>query len=397
MIRFRHPRPRSAPPFLAALSLPAVLLLAAALLGSCAPRPRAPALVSRSVTIVESPVVGDLSLLGAGGPGELLAVYSDPTNLSLVLAQLHIDPPAARPDSPQANATPVRSTYFERIADSPETGALFGNHVLLTRGERIDLFYHDLQSDGSGLTKWVHRAADEPHWWIDVLPPGGLLVAAVPDGAEGVRLVHQDRQTLNVTASAAPQVSDVLLRPFEAVSRGQPVEGDPEGSFTLYDRLSNRLYLLRVGPAGLQAQALRAGGQVHYARREEDRFVFLVYDRSRASLVLLEEAPVSGTYSARAVTPTEQTSIAYFGRIDGSRFYLFDEYDSSAEEDRRYSLAVLLPDSPRAASGYTKAVLAAWPRPLRAARVLQQGRFLHILCAQDGLRLISVELPGGGS
>jgi hypothetical protein len=339
--------------------------------------------------------VGDLSL--AQSSSQLLAVYTDPVTLSLVLTELTLPPSQGL----SCTVEPGPPTFFERISDGPEVGTLFGNHVLLARSGRLDLFYHDLQSDGRGLTKWVHRSAPDPDWWIDVLPLSGLLLAALPEDTDGVRLVYQIRQTVYVSRSSTPDHAEALLRPFDAAFRGQPVDCDPSGSFTLYDNITRQLYLFHDSPEGLSAQAIHPGGQVHYARLVGGRRVFLLYDRQKAALVALEEKDTPGQYSSYRVTPTEQTSMVYFGDLDGSRFYLFDEYDSTAPEERRYSLAILYPRpasyGPKARQSgatptYAKIVLAAAPRPIRPSRVVQADHCLFVLCAQDSLSLITVSL-----
>jgi hypothetical protein len=363
-----------------------ILLLLLLVTVSCSRQPNPPAAAARSFSLGQSASVGDLSL--AHSSSQLLAVYTNPTTLSLVLSEVALDDPKR----PSCTVEPGPTTHFERISDSAEVGALFGNHVLLARPARIDLFYHDLQADGRELTKWVHRSAPDPNWWIDVLPLSGLLLAALPDGSDGVRLVYQVQQTVYVSRSSAPEKREVLAAPFEAASRGQPVEDDPEGSFTLYDRLSKRIYLVADGPDGLSVRAVCAGGQLHFARLVNGRTVLMVYDRARAAIVVLEEQDTPGQYKSYRITPTEQTSIVYFGEHAGSRYYLFDEYDSTAPEERRYSLALLLAKHPGATPTYTKLVLAAAPRPLRACQVVQVDSCLFVLCARDTLSLIAVSL-----
>ena len=376
----------------AAIRLPLLLgaALASLLVSGCARRAERAESPYPLLTASKGPV-GSFFTLRAG-PQELHLLFPEAETLSLKMDILG----SGRDNQPME----VLDTQFlDRIQRTQELEPLFGNHFYALLGREQQVFYLDQEREDRWILKWLHRSDRTEAWTIDVLPPHGRILAAWSDPQGRMRLFLQSGEAL--LAGSSPRFSSFerVLEPFEAEGEASVLDGTGEAGFTVFNRLSGRLLLIRQEEGKALVRPLLRVGRIHHSWLAlQGTLAVLTYDPQRAELVAWRETVPGQGLQSLPVAPCRGTHSVFGFTTAAGDWYLFNEVLGGEAGERVHQVSLLSPG----ASGYRKLALLRSREPILRMQALREGGRLIVAFSQEVLRVLEVDLsrlepPSSGS
>ena len=354
--------------------------LAALLVSGCARRTERIESPFPLLTASNGPVGSFFSL--RAGPQEIHLLFPEIETLSLKMDILQ--------PGREKRALEVRETNFlDRIHRTQELEPLFGDHFYALSGREQQVFYLDQEKEDHWILKWLHRADRAEAWAIDVLPLQGRILAAWRDPRGRMRLFLQVGEALLAGSSPRFSTFEKILEPFAAEGEASTLDDTGGAGFTVFNRLSGRLLLIRQEEERTVVRSLLRVGRIHHAwRSPQGTLTVLAYDPQRAELIAWRETGPDGTFQPLPVAPCRGTHSVFGFTTAAGEWYLFNEVLGGEAGGRVHQISLLHPG----AAGYEKTALLRSREPILKVQALQEEGRLIVAFSQEALKVIEVDL-----
>jgi hypothetical protein len=320
----------------------------------------------------------------------MTVIYPALDALSLNLISAELDPDPLQPNI-------VETKYLDRISYSPDIDETFGQHLYLSDSGYHHVLYIDREDQENAVLKWLTRTDPDDSWWIDAFPGLSRPLSAIPESDGALRIVTSGEDSLFLyrllpggqpellasTAGSAP--------PIRVSGRVHAVLQGDSWSFSAYDQLSERLYLVHPRQSVFRIEPVYGSAEVHYTTIVDNRLLILLFDPVESTITLLERGVDQSSFEATPVTLSEDTHSVFLTSFNGNRLFLFDERIVERQQELLYQLSLLYPDPE--SGNYEKAVLLKGEEMIQSFTAGRTGDVLYVLyLREEKLTLLSLSL-----